>query len=70
MILLFYLLYLFIINKFNEFNKFNNYLLFNYLYFIIHNNVFNAVQIEKASDTALMLFMELAIALLVPRTAQ
>jgi len=47
MISLFHLLYLFIINKFNEFGKFNNYLLFNYLYFIIHN-VFNAVQIEKA----------------------
>jgi len=48
MILLFYLLYLFIINKFNELNKFNNYLLFNYPYFIIHINVFNAVQTEKA----------------------
>jgi len=48
MISLFYLLYLFMINKFNEFNKFNNYLLFDYPYFIIHNNVFNAVQIEKA----------------------
>jgi len=46
MISLFHSLYLFIINKFNEFNKFNNYLLFNY--FITRNNVFNAVQIEKA----------------------